>query len=41
MEIKVIIRHREGLNYPEGGSGIEINIDLCPDCVKNKLIPWL
>lgn len=41
VEIKTTIHHREGSSYPEGGSGTEVNIDLCPDCVKNKLIPWL
>lgn len=30
-----------GDRYPEGGHGIKINIDLCADCFKGKLIPFL
>lgn len=40
-EIKVEIRQKEGSNYPEGGWGTEYEIDLCPVCFKEKLIPWL
>ena len=32
---------RTGVNYPEGGSGEEISIDMCGDCFDNKFIPWL
>ena len=35
------IRYKTGAAFPEGGSGTEIEIDLCPECFKNKLIPWL
>jgi len=35
------IRYKTGSSYPEGGSGTEIEIDLCPNCFKDKLIPWL
>lgn len=35
------IQIKEGVSYPEGGYGFEVNIDLCIDCFKNKLIPWL
>lgn len=40
-EIAVVIRHRDGADYPEGGCGTELEIDLCPGCVKEKLVPWL
>ena len=39
--IKINIQQKEGSTYPEGGSGTEYEIDLCPDCFKNRLIPWL
>lgn len=35
------LQHRYGTSYPEGGDGEEIEIDLCPSCFKNKLVPWL
>lgn len=40
-EIKVSIKQKEGSNCPEGGSGTDIEIDLCPECFKNRLVPWL
>lgn len=40
-EICVKIRHKEGEAYPDGGSGKEITIDMCPYCFKDKLVPWL
>ena len=40
-KIRIEIEYKEGSNYPEGGSGTECEIDLCPDCFKNELIPWL
>jgi hypothetical protein len=40
-EIEITCRQKEGSSYPEGGSGTEYQIDLCPDCFKDKLIPWL
>jgi len=39
--IKASIRHKEGRNYPDSGFGDEIDIDLCPNCFRNKLVPWL
>ena len=41
VDIDVTIKRREGTNYPEGGSGTEYSVDMCPDCFKDKLIPWL
>lgn len=40
-EIEILVRQKEGVNYPEGGSGTSYEIDLCPDCFKNRLVPWL
>ena len=40
-EIKTIVRQKEGKSYPDGGWGTEYEIDLCPDCFKNRLITWL
>lgn len=40
-EIKVTITQKDGTNYPEGGSGNEYEIDLCPSCFKDRLVPWL
>ena len=35
------IRLKEGEQYPEGGWGTKIVVDICPGCFKTKLIPWL
>jgi len=32
---------KTGSNYPEGGSGEEVSIDICPKCIIGKLIPWV
>lgn len=40
-EINVTIKQKEGFECSDGGSGTEYDIDLCPKCFKNKLIPWL
>jgi len=40
-EIKVSIKQKEGEKYPEAGCGTEYEIDLCPRCFKERLIPWL
>jgi len=40
-EIAIEIRQKEGANYPEGGHGTKYEIDLCPNCFKDRLIPWL
>lgn len=38
---EVVIKHKTGESYPEGGQGEEINIDMCSECFTNKLTPWL
>lgn len=40
-EISVIVKQRDGNSFPEGGCGQEYRIDLCPDCFKGRLVPWL
>lgn len=40
-EIKITVRQKEGDSYPEGGSGTKYEIDLCPNCFRDRLIPWL
>ena len=40
IELEVTVRQKEGWSCRDGGSGTEYIIDMCPDCFKNKLIPW-
>lgn len=40
-EVTVTVRQREGHEYPGSGSGTEYSIDLCPQCFKDRLVPWL
>ena len=40
-DIKVTVRQCEGTSRPEFGSVTEYNVDMCPKCFKDKLIPWL
>lgn len=37
---EVTISYRHGVAYPEGGSGHEIEIDMCGKCFKEKLLDW-
>ena len=39
--LETVVKIREGSAYPEAGSGTEHIIDICPDCFKNKLIPFV
>ena len=38
---EVIIEHRCGSAYPEGGSGETVSVDMCVTCFEDKLTPWL
>lgn len=38
---EVEVRLKTGSSYPEGGSGDETTVDLCPSCFQKKLIPWI
>lgn len=40
-EINITIKQREGWSCSDGGSGTEYEIDMCPKCFKDRLIPWL
>ena len=40
-EVSVTIRQKEGRSYPDGGWHTEVDIDICPECFKNTLIPFL
>jgi hypothetical protein len=40
-EIAITIVHKKGESYPEASFGKTMDIDLCPVCFKDKLIPWL
>lgn len=41
VEVNMEVRHKEGSSYPEGGTGDETKIDICPQCFTSKLIPFL
>lgn len=38
---EVTVCHRTGDSYPEGGSGTEVDVDMCGPCFDTKLVPWL
>jgi hypothetical protein len=40
-ELTIAVRHKDGYSCPDGGNGTEYEIDLCPKCFKERLIPWL
>ena len=35
------VQFKEGTNYPDGGCGTLYDVDICPGCFRDKLIPWL
>ncbi|KKN78948.1 hypothetical protein LCGC14_0344230 [marine sediment metagenome] len=37
---EVMISYRDGVSYPEGGSGTTTGFDVCPHCFEHKLVPW-
>jgi len=37
--ITVEVTQKEGMNYYDSGSGTKYEVDLCPTCFKEKLIP--
>jgi len=41
VTVEIEVKRREGENYPEGGSGTETIIDVCPECFRGKLVPWV
>ena len=40
-EIEIKVRCETGASFPEGGNSEKYYIDICPECFKSKLIPWL
>jgi len=39
--ISIKVEHREGYSSSDGGSGERYDIDICPDCFKKELTPFL
>lgn len=39
--IKTTISIKTGSECSDGGHGVIIDVDICPDCFRGKLIPWL
>ncbi len=37
----VTLRHVDTESYPEDTFGKELVLDFCPDCLENKILPWL
>ncbi len=41
-ELQVTVHQQDGSSYPDGsGWGTEITIDMCPECFRDKLVPWV
>lgn len=40
-EVAVTITQKEGVSFPDSTYGTQYEIDLCPDCFKDRLVPWL
>lgn len=40
-DVNVVIKHKSGESYPSGGWGTTSEIDMCPKCFQEKLIPWV
>ncbi len=40
-EVEMTVKLREGLRFPEGSYVEGYDIDLCPECFNNELVPWL
>lgn len=40
-DVRVTVKHRVGSQFPEGSSGEEYEVDICPECFQKRLIPWL
>jgi hypothetical protein len=38
---EIIIRHRRGEEYPEGGYGDMLDMDVCPACMNKIIVPFL
>ncbi len=40
-EVSVTVKCETGERYPSGGQSTAYAVDLCPNCFKDKLVPWL
>jgi hypothetical protein len=40
-ENSITLTHKFGKRYPEGGWGQVLEIDICPECLQNKVLPFL
>ena len=38
---EVTVKHKYGESYPEASWGQEVEVDMCGECFKSKLMPWL
>lgn len=38
---EVTLKCRTGEVFPGAGWGKEESVDICPDCYRNQLLPWL
>lgn len=41
LRYRVAVEGSWGTSYPEGGYGTTIKVDMCVQCFKEKLVPWL
>lgn len=40
-KVYTCVEYEKGSSYPEGGEKTTVYVDICPNCFKQKLIPWL
>ncbi len=40
-EVSVTVHHIKGVSREDDDEGTEYNADICPECFKTKLVPWL
>ena len=40
-EVTVTVHHESGKSYPGDHVTEKIRFDICPDCFRNKLVPYL
>ena len=40
-EVGITAKCKTGTAYPESGSGEQFEIDICPKCFFDKLVPWV
>lgn len=40
-ELEVTVMSKKGKSYPEDYYGKKFVVDMCPECFREKLVPWL